>query len=190
MSNVIIEHPDAYEAAKNARIRANANIGRGRRFDAAYPGLRKRVNTTPDLPEFLYESLMEWNGLTEKQAAFALKCLDEREERQAAREKKDADRKANVAPWTPGRQQVEGTIKSARIDDYAVNAYAGLTSMKGLVETDAGQLLWTTIPSKIADEYKWQAQDLRGVRVTFTVTVKPKDEDPTFAFGSRPAVKK
>ena len=62
--------------------------------------------------------------------------------------------------------------------------------MKGLVETDAGQLIWTTIPSKIADEYKWQAQDLRGVRVTFTVTVKPKDEDPTFAFGSRPAVKK
>ena len=77
---------------------------------------------------------------------------------------------------------VEGVVIS-------IKSYPGFTRWAGdtykwLVKRDDGSRIFATIPSG-ADLGTYN--ELRGKRVRFTVTVEPKAEEPTFAFGSRPA---
>jgi len=190
----IPDNPVAYEEGKQRRIRANARIGRERRFKAAYPELYAWFFPTdadkprgPEgfPPEWLWDAVMEWGGLTEKQAAVAIKIMNGNKEREAKRAAERAERQANATPWTPGRQDVTATILSTREEEgeYGV-------SIKGLFQTADGAMLWMTVPAAIGDTYRWDKKELRGKVVSFRVTVTPSKDDPTFGFGKRPTVRK
>jgi len=106
--------------------------------------------------------------------------------RHIAQEQIKEDRPSAPAP--AGRVVVSGVVAATKWQD---NGFGG--SLKMLVEADAGYRVWTTVPRDlinilVTDSSGWQ--ELRevtvGERVEFTVTLKPSDDDATFAFGSRP----
>lgn len=92
-----------------------------------------------------------------------------------------SDKLAGVEPFEPGRQEFTGTVLSAKIKD---TPYGETPKM--LVEDQAGRRVWCTVPSKVAEKYT--CEELKGVTVKMVINLKPKDEDPHFAFGSRPVV--
>jgi len=178
----MIENEVAYEAAKKRRIYANAYKGRVKRFNTAYPGLREKIalawgDKRTKLPPWIYQALTQWGGLTDKQAAVAIKCLTpdvERDHEQAIAEEVARN---TVTPWSAGRQDVSGVVVSAR---WVATQFGSV--IKALIVTSEGRKLWTSIPSAIAED----PPVLKGKTVSIRVTVQPKDGDPIFAFGSRP----
>lgn len=176
-----IENPEAYQRAIEARIKQNASITRGRKFDAAYPGLRARIyENARVVPQWLRDALLDWNGLTEKQAAVALDILDRSFDKAWDEAHEEQARRANTPPWTPGRQIVTGQIVSTKIIEGDWGA-----QYKGLIVTPEQRKLWVTLPNFLfASDVT--VKNLKGALVTINVTVQPKDSDPTFAFGSRP----
>lgn len=108
-------------------------------------------------------------------------------------------------PAPEGRVVVTGEIASAK----AVEGDYG-TAYKVLVKDDQGFKVWCSIPKAQADQareeydethpesYTWGpecwllgAEDteetgVKGRRITFTATLQPSQDDPSFAFGSRP----
>ncbi len=54
---------------------------------------------------------------------------------------------------------------------------------KMLVKTDAGYLIWGTVPAGIASAAK-------GERISFTATVEPSKNDRKFGFASRPVIRR
>lgn len=179
-SRVDIENPQAYEEAIARRIKANARVGRARRFDAAYPGLRQQIADARGLPQWLHDALAEWGGLTPKQAEFAIAALDRSLDAAWDLAYEEQARRANTPAWAAGRQIVTGQIVSTKIveGDYG-------TQYKCLIVTAEQRKLWVTIPNFVfgADV---TLQNVKGALVTMSVTVQPKPSDPTFAFGSRP----
>lgn len=123
--------------------------------------------------------LVRYGSISERQEDFVrtlLGRIDQRAERAAQR----AAEAANAQPWTAGRQVVEGTIVSVKSQE---SYYSRVDTLKMLVKRDDGAKIWTTVPSSALDS----GERISGKRIRFTVTVEPKAEDPTFAFGSRPS---
>lgn len=185
--NGIIENPTAYEAAKIRRIKANARTGRERKFDAAYPGLREKIKAAEGdkrvrMPYWIPEALHQWGGLTDKQAAVAIKVLTPDVNRDWDFAIAEDKARSSVAPWTPGRQNVTGQVLSAR---WQSTPYG--ESLKALLGTEEGRKLWTTVPSAALDEFSGPAE-IKGQVLSIRVTVEPKAGDPLFAFGSRPSL--
>jgi hypothetical protein len=139
---------------------------------------------------FLMEAMDNWGGLTDGQLAFARKQFAEKHLKAEERAAREAERRANAQPWTAGRQEVVGVIRSTKVEEFAVNRWASSITVKGLIETADGRKLWTSIPKTIWEQlegtFEELAPKLRGLTVKFTVKVEPKQDDPTFAFGSRP----
>lgn len=176
----VIEDPEAYERGKQNRIRANAFRGRQKRFEAAYPGLWQRVMAADSrlLPGWVRESLLQWGGLTDKQAAFAIRALDEAVDRAWEQALAEQQRRETQQPWAAGRQLVTGTVVSCRWVD---NDFG--SSLKGLLATADGHKVWLTIPRGVDGT----ADEIRGRQLTVKVTIQPQS-DPGFAFGSRPVL--
>ena len=142
--------------------------------------------------------------------------LDERTytERQIAALQRVADQRVARAaeaaehPAPEGRVVVTGEITSAKVvsGDYG-------DSYKVLVKDDKGFKVWCSLPKAQVDEAydAWYAENsesvhmygnavwflgtgyadekqggVKGRRITFTATLKPSDDDKSFAFGSRP----
>jgi hypothetical protein len=113
-------------------------------------------------------SFERYGSLTERQEAALRRSLAQYAERQAQRE---------VVPTSPiptGRVQITGTIASVKFQE---NRFGG--SLKCLLVSDAGWKVWGTVPASIA-----HLDTLKGLRVTLTATVEPKEA--AFGFFSRP----
>jgi hypothetical protein len=229
-----VQYPSAWLAAKDARIKANANKTRRRKLEAAVandpeefrcwlfdrtpPELdalraasqaeweksydehapayvayekackawRKRVG---DLPAFLREAMDNWGGLTDGQLAFARKAYARNVERADGRDAEENARRARAPHWTAGRETIEGVVQTAREHETQVAWNASAFAIKGLLLLDDGRKIWTSIPKHLwpdADGETPTYKRLRGMRLTFAVTVQPSEDDPSMAFGSRP----
>lgn len=194
-----IENPEAYARAVQGQIYARATAKRAREWDAQHPQLAEWLNYTgyadvPNaeengfqhtphplgpVPTFAREAREKWGSLTEKATATLQRIFDERTERNAGREAQRAAEAASALPWAAGRQVVVGQILTVKVVE---NDFGG--AIKMLVKREDGSKLWTTVPSQLLGG---QSSELRGLWVQFTVTVQPKQGEPTFAFGSRPA---
>lgn len=141
------------------------------------------------VPTFLTDALENWGGLTEKQLAFARKIFAERLAKAEGREAREAERRANAQPWTAGRQEITGVVQSARWECYSVNRWNTTTSLKGLVLLADGRKVWTTLPARLYDSIDSDKilETIKGSTVTIKVTVEVSKDDPTMAFGKRPA---
>lgn len=205
-----IEHPDAYAAAIDRRIKQNAWTRRRRELEekepevAAWIGSRGFENDGPEVydddlqdyrqprkehpagqpPLWLIESCDKWGGLTERQLEAAKRILAERTTKRAEWAAKRAEEKANAPHWTEGRQTIEGKLLSFRWQDSGPVWGRG-GSFKGLVKLDDGRTLWTSIPTLTAEDGTAVKLELID-RLAMAVRVEPKTEDPTFGFGSRP----
>jgi hypothetical protein len=116
----------------------------------------------------LAASFERYGSLTERQEAALRRSLTQYAERQAQRE---------VVPTSPipeGRVTVTGTVLSVK---WVENQFGG--ALKMLVQADAGWKVYGTVPASIA-----HIDALKGLRVTFTAKVEPKE--PAFGFFSRP----
>lgn len=76
-----------------------------------------------------------------------------------------------------GRITVEGTILKIKENDDRYNEYKNRYKM--LFQDDRGFKLWGSLPQALN-------RSKAGVRISFTATLKPSDNDPYFGFFSRP----
>lgn len=126
------------------------------------------------VPKFITDSMNEWGGLTDRQLAMAREIWAERAEKAAKRDAHRAAQAAAAQPWdVEGRQVVVGEIVTVKEVE---NDFGFAT--KVLLVTAEGRKLWVTAPSAIPAD--------RGSVITMAVAVKVSDDDPSFAFGSRP----
>jgi hypothetical protein len=149
------------------------------------------------VPTFIRDAINKWGAPTEKATATFQRIFEERTQRAADRDAQRAREAETAVAWTAGRQVVEGVIISVKETEGFAPRYARVapTVWKALVKRDDGSRIYLTVPRQIdeaffADESRGDtgyADWLRGKRVRLTVTVQPKEEEPTFAFGSRPA---
>jgi hypothetical protein len=112
--------------------------------------------------------------ISEKQAAVVQRSL----ERAARDDERNAEREAEAALRSPapeGRLIFTGTVEWTGLKD----SQYGVTR-KIRVLTDDGWACYGTAPASIIEVEA-------GNRVTMTATLKPTDDDPTFAWFSRPA---
>jgi hypothetical protein len=116
----------------------------------------------------LAASFERYGSLTERQEAALRRSLTQYAERQA-------ERAAVVvtSPMPQGRVEVTGTVLSTK---YQESNFGGCHKM--LVQSDAGWKVWGTIPSSLG-------YNCKGLRVSFTATVEPKEA--AFGFFSRPS---
>lgn len=93
------------------------------------------------------------------------------------REMAKVNAKANAPALEAGRYTVEGVVVSIKETPDPFSYYPR-TVFKMLVALDGGQRVFGTMPAAL---HAW-----KGDRVSFVAQVKPKDEDPTFGYFSRP----
>lgn len=114
-------------------------------------------------------SQLHHRDLSENQVNAAVRSIEKSRQWAAQRE---AER-TTAQPAPTGRVVVTGTILSAKWHHSAYGA-----SYKITVKDDRGFVVWGTAP-----EYR----DVdKGMRIQFTATLQPKDDDPFFAFYKRP----
>ena len=117
--------------------------------------------------------LIRNGSLSEAQWAFFEKIpgiIEDLREKQAAREAEQAD----LPPAPEGRIEITATVLSVKVQE----GYYG-DQLKMLLKHPTGWKAWCSVPSSISPE--------RGDTVALNVTLKRSDDDPSFAFGSRPA---
>jgi hypothetical protein len=125
-------------------------------------------------PKFITDSIEQWGGLTPKQFEFAVKKFNEvmatgRDRYEAIRSAKDALIRNGVV-WSAGRRELALEILTVK---------ERMWGPKLLGQTPDGLKLWVSVPNNSGVG--------RGDRIRMTVTIKPSEDDPTFAFGSRPS---
>ncbi len=138
------------------------------------PGLARALRCKHYITRDLVAKLMKWGTLSPAQVALALKLEREADERTRQETAEAAEIKA---PAPEGRLAVTGTVLGCKVKE---SMYGPTLKMLVKVETEAGSWkCWGTVPSALDEE-------LKGRRVTFTAAFKPSDDDPSFAFFSRP----
>jgi hypothetical protein len=144
-----------------------------------YPEMAKLEGYAGDhaILDDLHRSLNAHAVLSEKQIALAVKLMAQADENRIKKADRDADREALLASGVrapEGRVDVVGTVVGLKwTEDYGYGS-----TLKMTVKTDAGWLVWVSVPSSIDPE--------RGDRVAFTASVTPSDTDVLFSFGKRP----
>ncbi len=125
-------------------------------------------------PRFITDSLRQWGGLTPKQYEFARRKFTEAtisgRQRWEARESQKQHLIQNNYIWTKERRQV--TLEILAIKER-------MFGPKILGQTPEGMKLWVSLPNG--------SNAQKGNTITMTVTITPSEDDPTFAFGSRPS---
>lgn len=133
----------------------------------------------------IVSKLVKFGSISEKQWAYLAKLGGflfglNTEAMQAHLTEKMAAKQAEQASASPapkGRVQVTGEVASVKMKFTQFG-----DQLKMLVKSDDGFKVWSSVPASLAD-----AEVKAGDRIEFTVTLKPSDDDETFAFGSRPA---
>lgn len=181
-----IENPDAWERGRDAAIKANASIGRNKRW-IAEDETRKEIERFvlgggSDFIAAMRDALHEWGRLTESQEAAVRKVMTREEKREAERA---AEREA-AADCPEGRVEVAGVVISTDIRESAFGS-----QWKMLVRDDSGFKIWGSIPSKLhepAEENgQWiTGQEMKGKRISFTAAITPSKDDQKFGFFKRP----
>lgn len=155
---------------ERARVKAQVE-----QFFADNPGLEEALRFDHPISQDMLKRLFQRGYLSEKQVAFAIRLPAQELDRQRQREEREE--KLKSAPdWTEGRQEIEGTVLSTRVD---ATGFGYVTKM--LVELDDGRRCWGTAPEAILDS------ETKGVRLVFNGTIQPSEDDPKFAFFKRPA---
>ena len=147
---------------------------------------------------WLREGYERWGSLTEKQTSKLLEIVEEVRTKVGKWDEQEAERIANATPWEAGRQDAEVTLVSAKLKRQpSFNPYDRYEDLvwKGVFQREDGSRVWCTIPGKLVDAVGWREEEymaryLRGAKLVLTVTVEPKDGEPTFAFGKRPTILK
>jgi hypothetical protein len=134
--------------------------------------------------------LIRYGSLSEKQQAFVAKLVNTLDHRAEVMEQRQAEKDA-AAPCPTGRHTVTGTVIKT---DAKEGRYG--TTYKMAVKTDAGYVLWGTIPGNLLlfdverqkGEETWTVQRTlkKGDTVRFTATIEPSVSDPKFGFYARP----
>lgn len=150
----------------------------------------------PGLAEVTYAPVCPWVGgfvadvagrlqrdgvLSDRQVAAVIAAFQRDAAREEARLEREAARCSTAVPAPSGRVEVVGAVYATRV---TYGAW-GRQEKFGVRHAD-GWRVWCTIPSDLADVVA-DVAELRSREVAFTATLVPKVEDPTFAFGSRPA---
>ena len=184
----IIENEQRYEFGRQAAIRRNIAKTRDRKmagFIADHPevlqyeqALTEKVHARNTFAQDVLAKFRQYGSLSDKQLAAIKISLDKDCERAAAWAKRDAAEDKGPAP--SGRETVSGTILSVSL---RTNQFGEVEKMN--VKLDNNSRVWVTVPTNLADTVLNFA-DLKGQHVTFTATFKVSDDDPSFAFGSRP----
>lgn len=98
---------------------------------------------------------------------------------QIAEQRARETQRAEAQPAPSGRVAVEGTVVGLKEQSSYYGGRETVTTKVTLL-TAEGWRMWATLPAAIADA---QIGDV----VRLTATVEPSTDDPTFAFGKRPA---
>ena len=179
------------KAAQAAREAARTRATREANADAA-PDLAEWLDAHAEgyLPRTLWEMRRDnqkgfrW---TAEQIEAGRQEAAKKDAEDAAYAARKAEREARAIPAPEGKTTVLGTILSVKAQegDYGI-------TWKMLVDDDRGFRVWSTIPAAL---YGWvegapggylRPEDLRGRRVSFSATLAPKAEDPSFAIAKRP----
>lgn len=153
-------------------------------FLGANAGLREALKVDHYITRDLDASLWRYGRLTEKQVALAMKL-----HREANEPKPESE--AEIMP-PAGRVEITGTVVSTKYQESRHPYGSSTHKMLVKVETENGSYrLFGTVPSSIDDEI-WNLREtvdsnlaLKGLGVTFTATIQPKEDG--FGFFSRPA---
>lgn len=118
--------------------------------------------------------LVRYGSISEKQAAFVAKLLEQIDRRAeiAAARKAEHDAAAPI-PAFEGRASVEGEIVSIKV----IDGYYGTTT-KIVVKADDGWKIYGSMPSSIDAE--------RGARIRFDAAITVSEDDAKFGFFKRP----
>lgn len=98
----------------------------------------------------------------------------------AAKKAEEADAMEGVSPWPAARVKISGEIVFAKDQ---VGDFGPVTKIR--VKDEDGRTVWMTCPKSLLETHT--SQELLGKHVSGAVTLKPKDDEPWFAYGSRPA---
>lgn len=210
-----IENPEAYGRAVTRSIHARATAKRRKAWDAANPVLSAWLNWTgytetaeegaarqaafdrgedvPSpkferhaagfVPTFARDGYNKWGSLSPKATELLQKIYNERTEKDEARKAQWAAEKATAQPWTAGRQVVEGVVVSIKwVEGFARHYGAAPPQVKKIIikRADGSRVYASAGTGALSAAEK-------GDTVRVTLTIEPKAEEPTFAFGSRPA---
>lgn len=99
----------------------------------------------------------------------------------AAKKAAEADAMEAVTPLPTGRVKFAGEVVATKVTE---GMYG--TAYKMLVRDDEGRKVWMTVPQALMNKVDY-LEEAKGRRVSGVVTLKPKEDEPWFAFGSRPA---
>ncbi len=169
-----------YESVRKAHI--TKAVRRARRIQAwrsmrhylvSYPELKDALKVDNEITQDIRSRFIQFGTISIRQIEL-LRTLRKRADEQAAEIWIEAPE---------GRQQITGTVLSARVDE---GPYGMTYKMLVKVNTEAGSWkTWGTVPKSITDKAFFSVKDLKGCTVTFTGTVKRAD-DQGFSFFSRP----
>jgi hypothetical protein len=142
-------------------------------FIKANPGLTEALdhlqgtNSKPaNILADLNRHLQSRGHLSDAQVNLAFKLQSDTQAR--------AEEAANANPAPEGRNVVKGIIATVKENSWG--------DLKMLLKCVGGFKVWTTVPSFIATE-----TDLIGREIAIKVTLERSKDDPSFAFGKRPA---
>ena len=135
---------------------------------------------TPRFAQEVLAKFRTYGSLSDKQLAALKTSLDRDVERAAEWQAKRDEAKATSGPAPSGRVEVSGTVLAVSLRS---NQLGEVVKMNVKLDNDAR--VWVTVPTNLL-ETVFNFADLKGQYVTFTATFKVSDDDPTFAFGSRP----
>ena len=181
-----------HEADRNAvtyerKRRIRVAIANGALTDADLTALRMMRGT--DFGRSLRRAVIEYGCLTEGQSVAIIQAAARKAEATARRA---TDEAAAIAAPT-GRVTIDGTIVSVKFKE---TMYGDCYKCLVRVATDEGVFkVWMTATDKLIEmipsiehgTWSDRAMSLRGRAVRCAVTLKPSNDDKSFAFGSRPA---
>lgn len=180
-------------ASEFTRLRKAGRLNRERQAKAAK--IEQLVDEHPLLAELTYEQALEEASDFVWDVAFKFRRYGELSERQIEAverailrdvewrerrvrwdtERAVEDAAAEDAP--SGKTEVTGTVLSTKWKDHEFGS-----TLKMTVKDDRGFRVWVSVPKSI----HVNGEPRNGDRVRLVATLRPSDDDPKFAFGSRP----
>jgi hypothetical protein len=169
-----------YQAARAVELTKVRNAETRKAFLAEHPGLEEALRTDHYIINDINRKFrQQYPTLTEKQVALVFKIHAEQNKPMTCDfcgGTHKLDDCPNRKPIETGRHKVEGIVLciKERETNYGI-------VFKMLVLLNTGSKLWVTQPSLLYGE------NLKGKKISLTVTIKKSNDDQFFGFGSRPS---
>ena len=177
------------EIAKSIAIRRCKAIRYSRKYYAfilAHPEVKqlerevqKPIHQRNTFVHDVMGKLSQYGSLSDKQLAAVKTSMQRDVDRQARWEATKAEERKHAGPAPSGRVVVTGTVLSAKQIERGNYVWSDEVT-KLLVKLENGSKVYVSEPKGLESKV--------GDTVTFKATFTPKDDDTTFAFGSRPYV--